>query len=203
MCNLRQPALQPGVLDLLSSRQKSQKTKQSRVAKCRARMGAEAEYLWLGRLAPWSWSWAPASWAPASWATWWKQLVRKERRKERSGERGREQSTCGLAPWSWSSAPASWAPWWKAGSCCWSGAPRRRQPSGALPPYPLGPYLNLSSRFFARVMYAAPFPRAGHPPARVAPRAPPARVALSRALLPRCDMASSSTLRRPNSPFTA
>ena len=166
MCNLRQPALQPGVLDLLSSRQKSQKTKQSRVAKCRARMGAEAEYLWLGRLAPWSWSWAPASWAPASWATWWKQLVRKERRKERSGERGREQSTCGLAPWSWSSAPASWAPWWKAGSCCWSGAPRRRQPSGAPPPYPLWPYLNLSSRFFLR--------------GSCTPRPSPARVILPR-----------------------
>jgi len=65
----------------------------------------------------------------------------------------------------------------------------RRQASGAPPPYPLWPYLNLSSRFFARVMYTAPFPRAG----RAFPRAPPARVALSRALLPRCDMASSST----------
>jgi len=61
-----------------------------------------AEYLWLGRLAPWSWSWAPASWAPASWATWWKQLVR----KRRGGRKGAESEEGSRVPVAWRLGPS-------------------------------------------------------------------------------------------------
>ena len=138
-----------------------------------------------------------------------------ERRKERSGERGREQSTCGLAPWSWSSAPASWAPWWKllvrkrrrgrkgpAEDPPESEKKGRERLDGGCPPPPtfrcaaaLSPFSLLS----LSESQLSPFPRAGHPSARAPPRAgrafpraPPAPL-FPRALLPRCDMASSST----------
>ena len=110
-----------------------------------------------------------------------------ERRKERSGERGREQSTCGLAPWSWSSALASWAPWWKllvrkrrrgrkgpAEDPPESEKKGRERLDGGCPPPPtfrcaaaLSPFSLLS----LSESQLSPFPRAGHPSARAPPRA--------------------------------
>ena len=109
-----------------------------------------------------------------SWAPWWKLLVRKRRRGRKgpaedppeSEKKGRERLDGGCPP------------------------PPTFRCAAALSPFSL---LSLSES------QLSPFPRAGHPSARAPPRAgrafpraPPAPL-FPRALLPRCDMASSST----------